>query len=276
MQQEEEQKYNQRELHYFKQLNIDPEKPLPYCLTDEDFNMRHYKEVEEQQLEHVDPYLAGFLTVSTNLLNNAYSLNLENKRPSITEAEFVKTWLPRFYGEHKSQFASEDDEVTSVMNVWVHAIAGNSYTPVEVTRFGKIIYRIPPLIQPLTVMKKENRGISVYELANEAIARVSQYPTKNVMDKEYSRAMDRIFKDQNGRNIDFTTTYNIKPLFVMDEIFTYYGYDTILTPELMSIKSDVMGGQTNNGNQSSTNVSSHGTSQPEQPMGYDEDDDPFA
>jgi len=98
--------------------------------------------------------------------------------------------------------------------------------------------------------------------------RIPSRSVQMVQDRRIVDAMGDFKEDRQGL---ITNKVNYKYLFVMDEIFTYYGYPSILTPEIMSIKSTIMKGESH-GDQSSGTIPESGRQSNQDQL---EDDDLF-
>ena len=215
--------------------------PLPTMLTHEEV-YGHFERKDK------DPNEVGMLDSTLDVLafyaNNSSITDSEDKRPSIDEATFVKAWLPHFY--HGNQ--GREDIDPSVTLTWVNKIAGGkycgSYHSVDVLRDGEVIYRVPPVYGRLNVVGGKDRYTSVAQLYKNMDDMLKRVP--HAVNQQEKFFLDNIYEpaDEHQDRRDFRADINLKYLYVLDEIFTYYGYETILTPELMSVKEQVMGKRT--------------------------------
>lgn len=244
--------------------------PLPTMLTNEEvYGNYHYTEVDDSLMGGYD----NTLSTLANYLNTSLSTNAQDKRPSIDEATFVRAWLPHFYNGN-----SGNDYDPSVSLTWVNSVAGGrydgAYHSVDVIRDGQVIYRVPPLQARVNIIGGQDRTKSVALLYKEMDDNLRRVP--HAVKQQEKFFLDRVFEsnDQNQTKHDLVTKTNLRYLYILDEIFTYYGYDTILTPELMSIKELVMG-KKENGKKPSGELSS-GTGHPvPDEQDYEDDSDLF-
>lgn len=215
--------------------------PLPTMLSHDDvYGDYHFTEVDDSLMGGYD----NTLSTLANYLNNALPTNAQNKRPSIDEATFVHAWLPHFYNGNAG---NEYDP--SVSLTWINSVAGGkfdgAYHSVDVIRDGKVIFRVPPLQARVNIIGGEDRNKSVSMLYKEMDDNLRRVPHAVKAQEQFF--LDRIFdsKNENQSKHDLATKTNLKYLYILDEIFTYYGYDSILSPELMSVKELVMGKKDN-------------------------------
>lgn len=239
--------------NYLLSLGVSPtDKKLPYRLKPED--IYHQYKIQDnyngESLSQIEPMILQGAAELASFLNNPANQSKTGRIPTIPEEVFVRSWLPFFYNEQKPEGYDEDviqryrlnsEGVDSVVQAWINAVAGNTYTPVDVVRNGEVIYTIPPVIDKLVAIGGKDRKKSVAQLYKDAKQMIDRIPSASVMNAQFNHMVDSINDYVPERRNEIINRINYKYLFVMDEIFTYYGYDSILTPEIMSIKKDIMG-----------------------------------
>lgn len=259
-------------------LGYDMDAPLPYMLTDEEL-FGKYKVREEEYTEVGKAEVMHLAETFANFLNESAGYNPEGFRPQISEELFVKSYLPHF---HSEAYVDKDrpkstDAKDGVITSWVGAVAGSIYSPVDITRNGVVIYRVPPASGQLKPIGPNDRQRSLNLLIKDA---EDMYNRLNVsknaqLTHALNESMANIIHDpesDRGRTT-LTSRPNLKFLFVLDEIFTYYGYSSILTPEIMSLKSKVFGADYVNNRKSNRPVSTAQSSMGAVPV--EDDDDLF-
>lgn len=220
---------------YAEWLGFDLKAKLPYMLTHEDV----YGEINHEVT--TTPAEAGSLFkdvhLFANYLKESSVVNKDNVRPTIDEPTFVKAWLPHFH------MGNEGDESRdpSVTLTWINAIAGSPYHSVDVLRNGELIFRVPPVSGRLKVIGGKDRQTSVGMLNKEMENMLTRVP--HAREAQVNYLLSQIFVMKDERQSDTVTELNLKCLFTLDEIFRYYGYSTILPPEIMKIKPYIMGEQ---------------------------------
>lgn len=211
-------------------LGYDINAPLPTMLDDRET----FTVVDE--LAPAKPGEDLFLRETTEklyaFLQDESGRGSELKRASIDEATFVRVWLPHFYSE---QTPMDDSKGESVTDHWVRKVAGTVYNTVDVMREGKVIYRVPPVYGKVNTYSRGPGNGSVAIAYKEMEEFLRRLPSAK--EAQINHLVQNIF-DENDH---VAVTRNLKYIFVLDEIFTYYGYDTILTDKIMSIKPIVMG-----------------------------------
>nr|DAT18076.1 MAG TPA: hypothetical protein [Caudoviricetes sp.] len=208
--------------------------PLPYRLTEDDLGHKG-KKVEELVDVPEDRMLLNLATIFTNFLNDPDNKGSSCKRAQLDEHIFVTSWLPHLY--HGTDVS---DSEFSIAKGWVTHIAGNVYSPVDIIREGKVIYVVPPMLGRMNIISGGDRLEPVAGLVKKANEMISRLPTSKEAQTNHIIKQMQIPVDDEHKAA-FETRKNLKYLYVLDEIFTYYGYASILTPEIMSIKSAVMG-----------------------------------
>lgn len=217
-----------------------PNAPLPTFLRKEDMvkNVTITQEERDKDLTGALDSLADLLN-SEAVLSNGVKLTAQQFKdgrgiPTIEESIFVKSWLPHFYHDNAQ---SE----LSITNGWITQISGNAYTPVDVMREGIVIFRVPPALGSMNIISSRDRLKPVGILYKELEDVVVRSPL--AIEAQARHFCNSIFipRDANTHQSELIANRNLKYIYIMDEIFQYYGYDTILTPELMSIKKQVMG-----------------------------------
>lgn len=202
-----------------------------------------------------------------NFLNNDVHTDMFGRVPQIQEDIFVKSWLPHFY--HDTNVNEEGG--VSIAHAWVTHVAMSAYNMVDVIRDGKVIYRVPPLMTRIRALGGKDKHMTSNSAKFQMESIVSRLPSAGVVQSKWMCEQMIDLKDGSSENdSDFLITPSLKYLFVLDEIFTYYGYDTILNPEIMSIKSQVMG--TPNESNTSRTVQPEPVTTSAQPMDDTDDD----
>lgn len=239
--------------NYLISLGVDPvDKKLPYCLKVEEVYPQYqiHDGFEGLSISQIEPMILQGAAELAAFLNNPSSQFNSGKAPEITEEVFVRSWLPFFYGEQKPQGYEDNpivryqvmhEGVDSVVKAWVSAVSGSVYNAVNVTRHGEVIYMVPPIIDKPAVVGGKDRKKSVAQLYQDAKQVVDRIPSKAVLNAQFNHMVESIRDYTPESRKQLVNRINYKYLFVMDEIFTYYGYDSILTPEIMLIKNDIMG-----------------------------------
>lgn len=210
--------------------------PLPYYLTNEDIYGKYECKQGDIRSTEQNIHTAAVLA---NFLNTEQHTTSEGNVPSIDEAIFVRSYLPHFYRDE----STGPESGPCIGATWITNVAGHAYNPVDVIREGRVIYRVPPLLGRLNVIHHNERERSIgmmYKDMEDVLVRVP-----HAFGRQLSYLTENLFNpsDPNKDRAEFRSSPKLKYLFVMDEIFTYYGYDSILTPEIMSIKGQVMGGE---------------------------------
>lgn len=253
----------QEEVHLSKdtkrhpQLNYLLDAPLPYFLTDEELYGK-YSIDESQYSDYGKKTLLRDAEIFVNFLNNSSSVGPHGKVPTIDETVFVKSFLPYFYSEKEVDDKYDEGYPNGgIITVWVRGVAGGAYTAVNVTRNGEVIYRVPPAYGRLNAVGPADRERSLNLLLKDAEDVYSRIPAATDAQITYALDLSTRPADPDADRHSFLAKPNLKYLFVMDEIFTYYGYDSILPPEIMSIKNKVFGENYVNHRQSGTTVSSN-------------------
>ena len=267
---------------YFASLNIVPaDKPLPYFLKPEDMRRTYSAEGITQggiPIEECDEFLGNALKELSHFLNDPNQLSRETRQATINEEQFVRQWLPFFYGEplpegyeQLDKYSMADMHLDSVNKAWIRDVSGSAQSPVYVLRNGEVIYVIPPMMDQLAAISGADRNMSIGETFREASLMKQRIPSRSVQMVQDRRIVDAMGDFKEDRQGLITNKVNYKYLFVMDEIFTYYGYPSILTPEIMSIKSTIMKGEPH-GDQSSGTIPESGRQSNQDQL---EDDDLF-
>lgn len=246
--------------------------PLPYCLTDEDIFGRKFS-IDKSKYDPADPNLETSLVLAHFLNNDVGLLRNSDTRPFIDEGRFVRTWLPFMYNDEPKEITVQGGKIlVTVTDAWVRTVAGGPYNAVDILREGKLIFRVPPVLGRLNVVGGADRRKPIGLMYQDLEAQINRSPaTKLQQVDEFTR---HLFdpKDPDADRSEFMATPKLKYLYVMDEIFTYYGYNSILTPEIMKYKPYVMGiGAATHGTHTSGTVS--GTPHIVEP--YEDDDDLF-
>lgn len=238
---------------YLASLGVSPtDKKLPYQLKADDIYKQYkiHDKYEDGSIGQIEPMILQSAAELAAFLNNPNNQSRTGRTPTIAEEVFVKSWLPYFYNEQKPEGYDDDviqryqlstEGVDSVVHAWVTAVAGNVYTPVNVLRDGEVIYTIPPVIDKLVAIGGKDRKKSVAQLYKDAKQMIDRIPSAAVMNAQFNHMVESINDYVPESRGEIVNRINYKYLFVMDEIFTYYGYDSILTPEIMSIKQEIMG-----------------------------------
>lgn len=210
-------------------LGYDPKAPLPTLLPIEEIYGTPIA-LDPEVFKHDR---TGSLEAICSFYNDVTNRASDHCPKTIDEDTFVKCWLPHFYSD-------DDSSSYSITHAWINEIAGSVHDGVDVTRNGEIIYRVPPILNQLKIMSGTERAVSMSMLLENYKQTVSRVPQSKEVQLDY--LVDQIFIDNQGnRRDEFMSDTNLKYLFVLDEIFTYYGYKTILTPSIMLIKKQVMG-----------------------------------
>lgn len=222
---------------YIHPLGYDIRAPLPTMLSDDNVYTLPPKPTEESL--RADPQNAELTMKLYNLLTDTERLTVDNARKEIDEASFVRLWLPHLYGEETPE--RPEDYTSSVINEWINEVAGNRYTMVNVIRDGKIIYRVPPVSGKLNIVGPSERQTRISVMYNELEGFLNRLPS--AAHAQIENFCQHLFdpKDPNVDSKQLAVTRNLKFLYVLDEIFTYYGYKSILNDKLMKIKPIVMG-----------------------------------
>lgn len=237
---------------YLIKLGVNPpDKPLPYQLKMEDVHPQYNAEGVMQggiPMEEADNFIANGLKELSYFLNDPNNLGREGRRAVMQEESFVRQWLPHFYNEdlpdnyqHIAHDKHQMHAFDSVNAAWIRLVSGAPQAPVDIIRDGRVIFTVPPMMDQLSAIGGGERNKSIGEAYRDADLMKQRLPSRAVQQAQDRTVIEAIgdFKDPNRTTI--TNKINYKYLFVMDEIFTYYGYPTILTPEIMSIKPEVMG-----------------------------------
>lgn len=214
-----------KELH---PLGYDPDAPLPMMLTDDDL----YEPVKiRQDVSKTHPELVELTELLANFVNSSRSVGLDGVPIYMDEREFVTVWLPAFYNEKTSSGVSVDDS-------WERYIAGfdkgnntnGRNLVVNIVRDGRVIYRVPPLQGRTNIISTNDRKKSITLMSKDVQDMTERLPSSYRV--QVDNMVESIDNDKRVSNTDV----NIKYLIVLDEIFTYYGYNSILTPEIMKYK----------------------------------------
>ena len=217
-------------------LGYDPSKPLPYCLTKQDIFGADYK-VHHELWDPMDNNYNTTKTLANFLNNECWPLDENNRIPSIDEVTFVRTWLPHFY----TGLVNPNESITYA---WIENISKHAYNTVDVYRGNQLIYRIPPLVGRSDTLDGNDLTYSLSNLAKDLQTqegRMGGTPEDKINKMFKYGLLPQGVNDLDANRAKFLVRPNLKYLFVMDEIFTYYGYDSILTPDIMSIKPQVFG-----------------------------------
>lgn len=221
-------------------LGYDLNAPLPYFLDDETL-FGHYEVKNEdwsidQAFAHTEKVLASFLNSTSQFYNPDPTVLDPFKLPQIDEVLFVKSYLPNLYESHSVDEHGNDH----AMLAWVNNVALTQYAPVNVLREGKLIYRVPPALSKINVIRANERQYSPTILGKQIEGEINRLPA--LRDRKTRELLGALFIPREGISTkNFRNTVELKYLFTLDEIFTYYGYKSILTPEIMSIKSQILG-----------------------------------
>lgn len=240
---------------------IDKTRKLPTMLTLEDVYGKYEANntAVGTDLEEIMGSMIGFL-------NNEVHKDYMGRTPSIAEEIFVKTWLPHFYHD-----TNINENGVSIAHAWVTHVSFSPYNMVDVIRDGTVIYRVPPLLSRIRAIGGKDKYMTSNSAKYQMESIVNRVPSAGVVQSRWlcDQMIDLKDKDTNNDS-DLLITPSIKFLFVLDEIFTYYGYDTILNPEFMLIKPQVMG--IADESNASRIVQSEPVTTGPQPMDYTDDD----
>lgn len=222
-------------------LNYDLKAPLPYFLTDEEIYGK-YTVDESQYSEQGKLEIMEGAKIFADFLNTSSAIGPNGTVATIDENVFVRSFLPHFYSEQEitDKYDPRVDK-GGVITSWVRNVAGGVYNVVNVLRNGEVIYRVPPVYGQLNAVGPTARERSLRLLIKDAEEMWERLPASKNAQLAHALNQSLIPADPDADRHTFLTTPNLKYLFVMDEIFTYYGYDSILTPEIMSIKKQVFG-----------------------------------
>ena len=225
--------------NFIHPLGYDIRAPLPTMLDDDNVYTLPPKPTPESLA--ADPVNAELTLKLYDLLTDTERLTVDDKRKSIDEASFVRLWLPHLYGEETPD--KPEEYTSSVINEWINEVAGNRYTMVNVIRDGKVIYRVPPVSGKLNIVGPNQRHTRISIMYNELEGFLNRLPSAAPV--QISKFCQHLFdpKDPNMDSKQLAVNRNLKFIFVLDEIFTYYGYKSILNDKIMSIKPIVMGDQ---------------------------------
>lgn len=141
-------------------------------------------------------------------LADSFKFLAEPPVPQIDEYLFVRRYLPLFLTR---------EELTPVSG-WLE-VAKHPFSPVDVVKNGKVLFRVPPLCRQVT-LKYDGSHDSVYEILSLAKKKDQISP---VMGSNYlNNALNElIIKDP--ASVEVLRQWNI--------IFEYYGLDKIELPE---------------------------------------------
>lgn len=212
--------------------------PLPYMITEEDYyrvvdnNIMVNPETKPSETEEAVSLFKGFLADSRNL--DAF--------PQISEDDFVRYWLPHFYKLPPEGFVPDPDQHKSIVRAWINQVARKATNVVNVIRDGRIIFRVPPALGRMGTLRSFERTESVSVKAKQVSGYLTSFPNHRVVKEK--QVAESSLSSQHGNKTD-TMQRLIEPsakyLYVLNDIFTYYGYESILPPEIMSLRDKVLG-----------------------------------
>lgn len=140
---------------------------------------------------------------------------------SIEESVFVKRWLPMFYGSWRTA------DGTVPIGTWIKDVAKGHMLPVRVTRNGKELYRIPPILGQSIIVKDPAGYLSASDALDQMRAHNARFPGSG----------DKYLKGYAEQLRPFDEEENEERNAFWGALFIHYGLDK--SSEAKNIKKDI-------------------------------------
>lgn len=220
--------------------------PLPAMLTYQDMigDVKRFENKDGKEktfsLNGTEVDTDAIVSFAKNMLLN----DPEGKERLISEKEFVTTWLPLM---HEAKPLMINGEPHASDYLWVKHVSKSPYSSVGVVRDGVVIFRVPPVAVGLESIGQTDRERRITELYLEYKRKTQYLPSLEAEGEEWlMNEIDQGVKEQKKQNMRMVSKWRtLLYIYILDEIFVYYGYDSILTDEIMSFKQAVMGDRYN-------------------------------